>query len=89
MSDSGSFFRRRKIEVGRAPRDVLSRARRVIEKLEKGHPYWKLRGKRLQYDRRRISIPIGRDWRILADDIDGKLVVREVLSHQSYNIKHP
>jgi hypothetical protein len=89
MSDPGAFFRRRKIQVGRAPREVLVRARRMIEKLEKGQPYWKLHGKRLQYDRRRISIPVGPHWRILADDLNGKLVVTEVLSHQSYNIRHP
>jgi len=89
MSDPHSFFRRRKIEVGRAPREVLAKARRVIEKLEQGQPYWKLRGKRLQYDRQRISIPLGPRWRLLADDLDGKLVVREILSHQSYNIRHP
>jgi hypothetical protein len=89
MSEPGTFFRRRNIQVGRAPRNVLFKARRIIERLEKGQPYWKLRGKRLQYDRQRISIPLGPHWRILADDINGQLVVREVLSHQSYNIRHP
>jgi len=89
MNDVNAFFRRRQIEVGRAPREVLTKARRVIEKLEQGLPYWKLRGKRLQYDRQRISIPLGPRWRLLADDLNGQLVVREVLSHQNYNIRHP
>ena len=88
-SDPGLFFSRRKIETWRAPREVLQKARRVIEKLENGLPYWKLHGKRLQYDRCRISIPLGPHWRMLADDINGQLVVREILSHQRYNIKHP
>ncbi len=83
------FFERRHIDIRRVPGEVLARARRVIEKLKKGQPYWQLRGKRLQYDRCRISIPLGPHWRMLADDIHGKVVVREILSHQRYNIKHP
>jgi hypothetical protein len=83
--NSSAFFQRRNIAVGRVPARILARARRVIEKLEKGQPYWQLRGKRLQHDRCRISIPLGRRWRMLADDDHGQVHVRSVLSHETYN----
>ena len=79
------FFVSRGIQVGRLPDQVLTRARQTIEKLERGQPYWKLHGKRLQRDRRTISIPLGPRWRILAEDVDGCLHVRAVISHQTYN----
>lgn len=80
-----AFFHHRNIEIGRAPRDVLVRARRVVEKLESGQPYWNLGGKRLTDNRARISIPLGRRWRLLADDVDGRIRARAVLSHETYN----
>ncbi len=79
------FFASRGIRVGRLPGEVLERARKAIEKLESGQPYWKLSGKRLRRDRRTISIPLGRRWRLLAEDGDGQLRVRSVLSHEAYN----
>jgi len=79
------FFTSRNIQVGRLPEQVLERARQTIEKLENGQPYWKLRGKRLQRDRSTISIPLGRRRRILAEDVNGSLRVRAVISHQTYN----
>ena len=82
-----AFFTRRGIRISRAPRQILLRARQIVEKLERGEPYWKLHGKRLGCNRFRISIPLGRDWRILADDVHGRVVVREVLSHEKYNLR--
>ena len=79
------FFARRGIQVERLPGQVLERARQIIEKLESGQPYWKLRGKRLHSDRCKISIPVGRRWRMLADDLDGAVRVRRILSHETYN----
>ena len=34
---------------------------------------------------RRRLIPLGLRWRILADDVDGQMLVRRVMSHQTYN----
>lgn len=82
---SSEFFTRRGILTHNAPLGVLARARRIIARLEAGTPYWKLQGKRLQWNRRVISIPIGRNWRILAEEKSGKVQARQVLSHSSYN----
>ncbi len=79
------FFRRRGILTHNAPAGVLAKARCIIARLETGTPYWKLHGKRLQWNRNVISIPVGRSWRILAEEVGGQVEARQVLSHSSYN----
>ena len=80
-----AFFERREIEARRIPLDVLERARKVVERVEDGESYMTFHGKRLRANRRRVSIPLGRKWRILADDLGDRLRVRAVMSHQTYN----
>jgi hypothetical protein len=58
-----------------------------VERLERGEPYMTFRGKRLRRNRKRISIPLGLKWRMLAEDVDGRLQVRRILSHQAYNTR--
>jgi hypothetical protein len=82
---TSDFFSRRGILTHNAPVAVLAKARSIIARLESGTPYWKLRGKRLQWNRRVISIPVGRSWRILAQDTGGRVQAQQVLSHSSYN----
>jgi hypothetical protein len=82
---SSDFFHRRGILTHSAPNGVLAKAHNIIVRLEAGTPYWKLRGKRLQSNRGVISIPVGRSWRILAEDAGGQVRARQVLSHSSYN----
>ncbi len=82
---SSDFFHRRGIQTYSVPAGVLAKAHRIIIRLEAGTPYWKLRGKRLQSNRRVISIPVGRSWRILAEDAGSRVEVRQVLSHSNYN----
>jgi hypothetical protein len=77
---SNNFFTRRGNPVHSIPPAVLAKARQIIASLEAGTPYWKLHGKRLQFNRCVISIPVGRTWRILAED-----KARQVLSHSRYN----
>jgi len=66
---------------------VLAKARRVICRLEQGVPYWQMRGKRLQRDRSVISIPVGRHYRLLAEDRDGRISPCELLSHALYDTR--
>ena len=80
-----SFFEKRDIETRHIPPDILERARKVVERVEGGESYMTFHGKRLRANRRRVSIPIGRKWRILADDLGDRLRVRAVMSHQTYN----
>jgi hypothetical protein len=79
------FFTRRGILTHNAPSGVLAKARRIITSLETGTPYWKLHGKRMQFNRYVISIPVGNTWRILAEDKAGRVQARQVLSHSQYN----
>ena len=62
-----SFFEKRDIETRHIPPDVLERARKVVERIEGGESYLSVHGKRLVLNHRRISIPLGRKWRLLAD----------------------
>jgi hypothetical protein len=82
---SSDFFLRRGILTHSAPAGVLAKAHSIIVRLEAGTPYWKLRSKRLRSNRRVISIPVGRSWRILAEDGGGQVRALQVLSHSSYN----
>ena len=84
-NNSLEYFSQRRIHVSHTPPDVLRRARLVIERLEGGVPYWRLRGKRLRRDRDLISIPIGRKWQILAVDSGERVIPCRVLSHARYN----
>jgi hypothetical protein len=79
------FFEKRGIDIRHIPLDVLSRARKVILRLEHGESYLAFHGKRLRRNRERISIPLGLKWRMLADEVDGQPLVRRIMSHQTYN----
>ena len=80
------FFEQRGIDgADRVPIRVLKKARGIICRLDEGHPYWKLRGKRLNHNRDVISIPVGRRWRILARWQGGKAIPRQILSHERYS----
>ncbi len=80
-----SFFEKRDIETRHIPQDVLERARKVVERIEGGESYLSVHGKRLVLNHRRISIPLGRKWRLLADEEDARLSFRAVMSHQTYD----
>ena len=55
-----------------------------------GQPYTAFSGKRMGYDRRVISVPIGRGWRLLLKEREDKSkVVLSLLSHESYNRARP
>jgi hypothetical protein len=81
----GAFFAERNIQAERIPNNVLEKARKIIGKIERGVPYTTFRGKRLSTDREKISIPVGRKWRMLARDSPNGIHVYAVLSHETYN----
>ena len=80
-----AFFKKREIDTRHIPSDVLERARKVVERIESGESYLSVHGKRLVLNHRRISIPLGRKWRLLADEEDDQLSFRAVMSHQTYD----
>ncbi len=81
------FFEKRKIDARHIPLEILIRARKVVLRLEHGESYLTFRGKRLRRNRKRISIPLGLKWRMLADEVDDRVLVQQILSHQAYNTK--
>lgn len=75
-----SFFDRRKIDARHIPLEILTRARKVVLRLEHGELYLAFHGKRLRRKRKRISIPLGPKWRMLADEVDGQIWVQQILA---------
>ena len=84
-SNSAAFFDERGIQAERIPGNVLEKARKIVQKIERGVCYATFRGKRLTTDRTCISIPVGRKWRMLARDSPDGIQVYAVLSHGTYN----
>ncbi len=83
--DSIAFFAARKIQVGRIPPKILEKARGIIIRIERGETYSTFHGKRLNANREKISIPVGRKWRMLARECPDGLRVYALLSHETYN----
>jgi hypothetical protein len=84
MSDT-SFFDCRGIEVKRLPAWVLSEAEGIIKSIEAGTHFQAVGGKRMQFDRSLISIPVGPKHRMLAVEIDGRIRFRKLMTHEDYN----
>lgn len=84
-SNSAAFFDERGIQAERIPGNVLAKAQKLIQKIERGVPYTTFRGKRLSCNRNMISIPVGRKWRMLARDSPEGIQIFAVVSHGTYN----
>lgn len=84
-SDPGPFFTDRGIQAERIPGNILAKAQKLIQKMERGVSYTTFRGKRLSCNRSLISIPVGRKWRMLAIERPEGIQVLAVLSHAKYN----
>lgn len=70
-------------------RNLVQRARQILQEIERGAPWHQFNGKRLQHDRTIVSVPLGRRYRILFRTDDGAPRPVEVLSHESYNATKP
>jgi hypothetical protein len=68
---------------------LVLKARSILDGLDQGRDYREFGGKRLNYDRTIISIPLNRDYRMICHDINGKPVPNCVLSHEAYNRTKP
>lgn len=71
------------------PERIQNRADQIIAQIKQGAPVARFRGKRLHNDRTVISIPLGRDWRLLLRSTTEGLKVDQILSHESYNKAKP
>ena len=70
-------------------RELVIEARDVLAGIGAGRHYAEFGGKRLNYDRTIISVPLGRDYRILFRDDDSGLTPIAAMSHEAYNKKKP
>jgi hypothetical protein len=68
---------------------LVRKAREIIQGIENGRPIADFQGKRMNHDRRVISIPVGRNYRLLCRDTARGPVVTELLSHEEYNARKP
>jgi hypothetical protein len=67
------------------PAHVQERAHHVAAKLREGVSWMAFGGKRLNSDRSWISVPLGRNYRLVARDTDKGIEPVEVMSHEAYN----
>lgn len=73
------------IDFADIPREVIDRTADIVYSLRRGADYTAFKGKRLNYDRGVVSIPVGRSYRLVCITEDGCVVPKELLSHEEYN----
>ncbi|MBK4730848.1 hypothetical protein JJD41_13405 [Oxynema sp. CENA135] len=82
-------FERDPIDLRALPDYVVVKARAIIDGLNNQRNYREFGGKRLRHDRRIISIPVTRNYRMICRDAGSMAVPEAVLSHEDYNVCKP
>ena len=82
-------FDRDPIDLSELPRNVVIKARHIIQGLESQRNYREYHGKRLRHDRFIISIPVTRNYRLLCRDCGAFVTPEAVISHEDYNVCKP
>lgn len=77
------------IDLRILPKNVVLKARQIIDALQNSHNYRDFHGKRLRHDRMVISIPVTRNYRLLCRDQGSLIVPEAVVSHEDYNVCKP
>lgn len=77
------------IDLTELPARVADRARTILAALAAGEAWSKFKGKRMRHDRKVISVPIGRRYRLLLRIEDGVLQPLSCTSHEQYNCTRP
>ncbi|WP_013321098.1 DUF7682 family zinc-binding protein [Gloeothece verrucosa] len=84
-----STFATDPIDLRALPKNVVLKAREIIQGLQNQKNYREFHGKRLRHDRFIISIPVTRHYRLLCRDYGNFLVPEAVISHEDYNVCKP
>lgn len=85
-----ALFTQDAIELRKLPhKKLVLKAREILSALARGISYEKLGGKRMNYNREVVSIPIGNDYRLLCRAQGNEVIPLRVLSHEEYNVKKP
>jgi hypothetical protein len=77
------------IDLRSLPRNVVLKARQIIQGLQNQQDYRDFRGKRLRHDRFIISIPVTRHYRLICRDQGNFVLPEAVISHEDYNVCKP
>ena len=77
------------IDLSRLTPRRRERARLIMREIADGRPYTEFHGKRMKHDRSRISVPLGKHWRLVFEEVDGKPEPRACMSHSDYNGRKP
>ena len=78
------------ISLASLPHDkMVRRAREILRRIAAGEPYFRFHGKRLRHDRTRISVPLGRHYRIVFSEEGAGLRPIACMSHSAYNGTKP
>lgn len=71
------------------PKNVVIKARAIIQGLQNEKNYREFHGKRLRHNRFIISIPVTRHYRLICRDSGHFLQPEAVISHEDYNVCKP
>lgn len=77
------------IDLRDLPKNVVLKARQILDGLANHKDYRDFHGKRLRHDRFVISIPVTRNYRLLCRDQGSFLIPEAVVSHEDYNVCKP
>lgn len=77
------------IDLSMLPPAHRERAREVIRRIAAGESHTHFKGKRLEYDRFYISVPLGRRWRVMFMEVDKVPIPWKCMSHSAYNGRKP
>jgi hypothetical protein len=80
-----AFFSTRGIDCDEVPDHVFANAQNIIEQIERGAHFGQLQGKRMFFDRSKVTIPVGRSYRLIACERDKKLQFTRLVTHENYN----
>ncbi len=78
-------FRHDPIPLAHLPKPVVLKTRHILRALEQGTPPGALHGKRFQFDRTLVRIPVTYRYRLLCRWQQDKMLPLMVLSHEAYN----
>lgn len=77
------------IDLRELPKNVVVKARAIIDGLQERQNYRDFRGKRMRHNRFVISIPVTRNYRLICRDHGNFLAPEAVISHEDYNVCKP
>ncbi|ACK67981.1 conserved hypothetical protein [Rippkaea orientalis PCC 8801] len=82
-------FAKDPIDLRTLPKNVIIKARKILQELANQTDYRQFHGKRLRHDRFVISIPVTRHYRLICRDHGNFLAPEAVISHEDYNVCKP